>query len=64
MSAKGRIFFEKICNNPTISPLSEIFFVLLRCKNRNKYERSRIEIDYRRKKLYNIAIETNKTFDL
>lgn len=54
MPTKRRVFIEKICNNSIISPLSEIFFVLLCCKGGSEYERSRIEIDYRRKKLYNI----------
>lgn len=50
MPTKRRVFIEKICNNSIISPLSEIFFVLLCCEGGNEYERSRIEIDYRRKK--------------
>ncbi len=54
MPTKRRVFIEKICNNSIISPLSEIFFVLLCCKGGSEYERSRIEIDYRRKKLLNV----------
>lgn len=54
MPTKRCVFIEKICNNSIVSPLSEIFFVLLCCKGGSEYERSRIEIDYRRKKLLNV----------
>lgn len=54
MPTKRRIFIEKICNNSIVSPLSEIFFVLLCCEGGSEYERSRIEIDYSRKKLLNV----------
>lgn len=51
---RGVYLLKKICNNSIISPLSEIFFVLLCCKGGSEYERSRIEIDYSRKKLLNV----------
>lgn len=54
MPTKRCVFIEKICNNSIVSPLSEIFFVLLCCKGGSEYERSRIEIDYSRKKLLNV----------
>lgn len=44
MPTKRRIFIEKICNNSIVSPLSEIFFVLLCCEGGSEYEEAELRL--------------------